>query len=168
MADLHGGSITELVKGVKEIAAFVFSLPENLTLCDDSIQGDIKLISDWGSTLENPLSMTTAIATHMIPNSVEIFSTLTQFQTDYLAKEYYKSGNDISNVLTLALGKPHKPSLLDMLAAQMSKGAAAQQSNFEIKKWVPPPQKTEEQIKAEFAARRARIAELEKEIHGQI
>ena len=107
LTDLHGGTLGDLVRGVEEMGNVMWNIPDDLSGCSGgTIKEDMSVINKWTESFINPVHLVFSLEKNIAANYQDIMDTMGRFQDDYTKGDMFNAGNDISQVMSDALGKP--------------------------------------------------------------
>jgi len=99
-------------QGALEFGLAILQIPQALSTCE-GMGDDLSTIEQWASIFKNPKKLSTTVAKHYAFHKSEIQGDITSVETDWDAKSFFKSGEDLAALLTVAIG-PITPALLGM------------------------------------------------------
>ena len=103
ISDLTKGDIQDVLKAVQEIGVIAKELPQDLEDCK-SISGDVEKIENWAKIFANPVALVSALTKNLLANWKAVSADIGKTTSDYNAAKYYDAGEDVADVLTLAVG----------------------------------------------------------------
>ena len=106
--DFSKGTVAGYVAGIQEVGKIVEELPQDLSTCQ-GMQPDITRIETWFKSINM-----TVVMKNVMKNVVTIEQDVQRLMNDVAADEMFYSGEDIANIMVLALGPvPPTPSQED-------------------------------------------------------
>ena len=103
LSDFSKGDIESMIKAVQEFGMIIEELPQDLQDCE-AIEDDVKKIENWAKIFANPVTLVTTLTKNLLANWKEVSSEVSQVSTDYAAEKYYNAGEDVADVVVLAVG----------------------------------------------------------------
>uniref|UniRef100_A0A7S3IPZ2 Uncharacterized protein n=1 Tax=Strombidium inclinatum TaxID=197538 RepID=A0A7S3IPZ2_9SPIT len=103
VADFKKKDITDIIAGIEVIGQIVQEFPTDLENCKN-MQGDIDRIEAWAQIFKDPKQLVKTMTVNFMKNKTPIIGNATAVASDWAAENYYQSGDDIANVLVLAIG----------------------------------------------------------------
>lgn len=86
----------------------VHDLPTYLSQCSD-MQDDLDAIGDWSTIFLHPIRLTKTVTKNVLENPVKLDKDIKKSETDLDTGDYYDFGEDIADILTLAVGPVQVP-----------------------------------------------------------
>mmetsp|Transcript_36051 Transcript_36051/g.55362 ORF Transcript_36051/g.55362 Transcript_36051/m.55362 type:complete len:181 (-) Transcript_36051:59-601(-) len=121
VSDFEKKDLQDIIAGIEEVGKIIQELPTDLQDCKD-IQGDLTRIEAWAQIFKNPKQLVATMTANFVKNHKEIIANATAVASDWAAEDYYQSGDDVANVLVLAIGA-------------VPATEAAQPENLEVTMW---------------------------------
>ena len=110
IADFSKGDVQDIIKGVQVIGQLLTELPQDLGDCKD-MQGDIDRIEKWAAIFKDPSALINTLIANVVKNFQGILADATDIPTEISADNYDKLGEDVADILVLALGPVPQPQL---------------------------------------------------------
>lgn len=103
IADLHKGGIDwELQAGI-DFALAALNVPVALHQCG-GMGNDLKAIEEWGTIFKQPERLTATVSKNYLFHKKSVKADIATFKSDWAAKEYFKSGTTMADLLTTLIG----------------------------------------------------------------
>ena len=103
LSDFSKGDIQDMIKAVQEFGMIIQELPQDLQDCEN-IEDDVKKIETWAAIFANPVTLVTTLTKNLLANWKEVSAEITKTTSDYNAAKYYDAGEDVADVVVLAVG----------------------------------------------------------------
>jgi len=103
-----GGKIN-MTKAIFSLKDVVMELPKEISDCK-SVVKDVAAISGWGAAVSG-LFLPAKIGTNLITHHSAIFAHFKALKSDIADKNYWKMGEDVADILSVAIGPVHTPKL---------------------------------------------------------
>lgn len=95
-----GGSM-HIAKGIMDLKNLVSEIPAEIATC----KGTSQLVNAIEDLSDNKSELVAKIMKNLALHRKEIMSDIADFKNDISAKNYFKAGKDIKNILEIAIGK---------------------------------------------------------------
>ena len=103
LSDFSKGDISDMIKAVQEFGVIIGQLPEDLNECKN-IQDDITKIETWAKIFANPVALVETMTKNLLANWKIVSADISKVTADYNNAEYYLAGQDVADVVVLAVG----------------------------------------------------------------
>ena len=114
IGDFSKGDLTDILKGVELVGKVIQELPADLGDCE-GMKADVARIEAWAAIFSNPTKLVQTLLTNVVANFPKVSADATSIVSDFKAAKYYNSGDDIADLLVVALGPvPAQPETLEM------------------------------------------------------
>ena len=90
----------------------VKELPNDLADCKN-MQGDVEKLKNWAQIFVHPKTLLPTLVENLMANWQTAFADVQKIQSDFSAASYYNSGEDVADLLVLAVGKPSQAPKLE-------------------------------------------------------
>ena len=104
ISDISKGDLQDIIKGVQEVGQIIKELPTDLDDCK-GMDDDIAKIEKWASIFAHPTELVTTLTKNLLKNWQGVVADVSKTETDWNNADYYDAGDDIGDILILALGK---------------------------------------------------------------
>merc|ERR1712032_1737141 len=99
--------------GDNHLEEFLFHFQEDVAPCKN-VSDDVAAIQQWAQIFKEPTTLVETLGKHWLLHQRQIKKDIAAEKADWSAKNYFKAGADIADVVTLAVGPmnadPVKPS----------------------------------------------------------
>ena len=114
VGDFSKGDVTDIISGVELVGQIIQELPADLGDCQ-GMKDDVARIEAWAAIFSDPTKLVKTLLTNVIANIGGVTADASAIVSDFKAASYYKSGDDIADLLVLALGPvPAQPETLEI------------------------------------------------------
>ena len=103
IADIKVGGWNEDVQAALEFGLVVLQIPQALNTCE-SMTEDLTAIESWAAIFKDPTALVATVSKHYLFHKSEIKADIAAVESDWSADLFFKSGEDLANLLTLAIG----------------------------------------------------------------
>jgi len=103
IADFKKGGTIHIAKAIATLKNVVSEIPTELKTCK-GIGQDISAIESWAKIFTNRTKLIAKITRNMALHHKEITADIATFETDFKAAEYFKAGEDVADLLAVAVG----------------------------------------------------------------
>ena len=103
IADIKKGGWDNDVQAALQFALVALQIPQAIHTCEN-MDEDIAAIKSWASIFTDPARLAATVSKHMIFHGTEIKADIAALEGDWAAGLYFKSGADLADALTLAVG----------------------------------------------------------------
>ena len=100
LSDFSKMTWNDILNGIEDVAVLINELPEDLKDCK-AMQGDIKKVEDWAKNLD-----VKKIPGNVLKHMFKIKKDIGVLEDDWKNEQYEKAGEDVVDILNLALGVP--------------------------------------------------------------
>uniref|UniRef100_A0A7S3J1B5 Uncharacterized protein n=1 Tax=Strombidium inclinatum TaxID=197538 RepID=A0A7S3J1B5_9SPIT len=98
------GDISDIIDGIKLIGQALVTLPEDMVDCQYT-DDDLRRLSEWAQIFTDPKKLSEVVAKNMVLHGKKIHEDMNAIPEDMGAGDYYKAGEDVADLVVLALGK---------------------------------------------------------------
>lgn len=112
IADFKSGGWNNDVQGVMQFGLAILQVPASLKTCE-AMGDDLKAIEQWASIFKDPKKLASTVSKHYLFHKADIQADIKSVETDWTTGTYFKSGEDLAALMTLAIG-PITPALEGM------------------------------------------------------
>lgn len=110
IADISKGGWDNDVQAALQFGLALLQIPQALATCE-GMDEDIAAIEAWAQIFTNPTELAATISKHYLFHKTQIKTDITAVETDWNNALYFKSGADLADLMTLAVG-PIETSLM--------------------------------------------------------
>jgi len=103
IADIKKGGWDEDTQAALQFGLAVLQIPESLSTCEN-MDKDITAIESWAKIFTKPAKLSETLAKHYAFHKKEIQADVTTLETDWDAKKFFESGEDLAALMTVAIG----------------------------------------------------------------
>ena len=103
IADIKIGGTDHDLQAVFEFGLVALQIPQLLHGCA-GVKTDIAAIESWAAIFKDPTSLVATVTKHYLLHKKAITGDIDAMKADWSADLYYKSGVDLADLLTLAVG----------------------------------------------------------------
>ena len=103
LSDFSKGDIQDMIKAVQEFGVIIGQLPEDLSECE-AIGDDVAKIEAWAKVFANPVTLVETLTKNLLANWKEVSAEISKTTSDYDAAKYFDAGEDVADVVVLAVG----------------------------------------------------------------
>lgn len=104
VADFNVGSYQSVLDGLYFVGLALQELPQDFTNCSSGLQDDLARIGDWAEIFIEPVQLAEDVSHNIITNPIKADRDLKRAEKDWNKPDYYKFGEDVADILTLAVG----------------------------------------------------------------
>jgi len=104
LADFEKGGKMDKVRAIMMLKNVVAAIPAELTNCK-GMSVDVKAIEVWAKQFSNRAELMATIKKNQALHHEDISASHLKFKNDIKAKNYFKAGDDLADLLALAVGK---------------------------------------------------------------
>lgn len=103
IADIKKGGWDEDVQAALEFGLAILQIPEALKTCKN-MSDDIAAIEAWAQIFTNPAELAATISKHYLFHKSQINTDIAAVESDWGTENYFQSGKDLADLMTLAIG----------------------------------------------------------------
>ena len=103
LADFSKGDIQAVIKAVQEFGVIIGQLPGDLAECKN-ISDDLVKVKTWAKIFAHPVSLVEVMTKNLLANWKDVSADITKTTSDYNSAKYFSAGEDIADVVVLAVG----------------------------------------------------------------
>ena len=118
----HGGTDYD-IQGALQFALAIIQVPASLKTCKN-MGDDITAIEQWAMIFRDPKTLAKHLATHYALHKKAITTDIQSLESDWEAQLYFKAGQDLADLATLAIG-PIETEAESMVTSTVGDDAAA-------------------------------------------
>ena len=112
LSDFSKGDIADMIKAVQEFGVIIDELPKDLAECE-AIQDDVAKIEKWAEVFANPVALVNVLTKNLLANWATVEKEITKTTDDYNNAKYFDAGEDVADVVVLAVGPISKAQEFD-------------------------------------------------------
>ena len=101
--DIKKGGWNNDTQAALQFGLAILQIPQALNTCENMDQ-DIAAIESWAQIFTNPAKLSKTLAKHYAFHKSEIKADISTLEADWTAKEYFKAGDDLAALMTVAIG----------------------------------------------------------------
>ena len=134
IADIKKGGLDNDIQAGLQFGLAVTQIPPALKTCE-GMGDDLAAIEDWASVFEKPKELAEKLATHYALHHKKIQGDIQTLETDWDAQSYFKAGQDLAEISTLALG-PIKKNAYGDVPCKLANGDEFTLTTVEIADYI--------------------------------
>ena len=108
IADIKHGGWDYDIQAALEFGLVALQIPQFLHGCP-GVSPDIKALESWATIFTNPTELVSTVTKHYLLHKKAITDDIQATEADWKAHLFYKSGHDLADLLTLAVGPVPAP-----------------------------------------------------------
>ena len=103
IADIKVGGTDHDIQAALQFALAATQIPIALNTCE-GMGDDLTAIEQWAAIFKNPSKLAKKLALHYAMHKSEITTDIGNLEADWDAADYFKAGEDLADIATLAVG----------------------------------------------------------------
>ena len=100
IGDIFSGKV---IKGIEDLGDILWLLPDAVAGCDN-LGGDMADIMAWAEVFKHPVKLGKKVSKNWVFHGVQAKKDIAQEKADWAAQDYFKSGEDVADIMTLLVG----------------------------------------------------------------
>lgn len=102
ISEFKAGGWNNITQGVLNVLLAALQIPQELSAC--KLGDDITAIEEWAQVFTNKTKLISTVSKHYLFHKSEVQADLTKLEADYAAAEFFHTGEDIADLMTVLVG----------------------------------------------------------------